>query len=162
MSTPIPPTIPADGQFSAVQIDQYLKNDGSTTGNVVSNGYVTEKGSFTTITGQDQTYSASAIAGGIIIRTGTTVAPSNDVLPTASNLASELGLPNVDGASYTRSFAIYNNNGYFITLSGTGWSFPGTANINGYYSMTFYYNLTYSIVSGWSGVCLSSGLINLD
>jgi hypothetical protein len=74
MNTPKPPTIPMSGQFDTLQVNQILDNKGVSidgSGSVVSNGYITAKGAVTTISGQDQTYSAVGVAGGTIVRTDT-------------------------------------------------------------------------------------------
>jgi hypothetical protein len=161
MSVPLPPTIYADAQFNTMQAG-FVKNDGSAVGNSSSNGYVTEKGGLTSVTGQNQTYPVAAVAKGIIIRSGLTVSTSVDTLPSATDLATELGLFQVDGASFIRSFVVYDATNYSLQMTGTGWTFPGTNYVGAYNATTFYYVISYTTLSGWAVSCLSSGVINLD
>jgi len=162
MQTPIPPRIQPSGQFSSMQIDQAMKNDGTVLGNTVSSGYISEKGSITTIDGQSQQYTAPAVAGGLIIRTGLTVSISNDLMPSATDLATELELLTVDGASYTRTLGVYNNTNYAINLNGIGWNFLNSNYIAQYNAYTIMYSISYTDLDGWAVNCLFTGSINLD
>lgn len=149
MNYPIPPTIPPSGQFSSLAVDQPL-------GKVVSNGYVTGKGSIETINGATVTYTPAQICNGLIVRTN---GNGTDTLPSASAIAEELGLPSAPG-SYIRYFSIYNNNGSNINLSGDGWSFTGLGTVYGYWVLTFAISIEYT--SEWNITALCIGNVNLD
>lgn len=153
MNRPNPPTISPSALITSLQLDNIGRNS-------CANGYISGVSSLT-INGQDQTYSAASVAGGLIMRSDTTVAPCSDILPSPSALATELRLPCVIGTSYTRTFALYNQTNYYIELNADGWTFPGTNRIYAYNAVTFVYNISYTL-DGWAVVCLSSGLINLD
>jgi len=163
MNTPKPPTIPSTGQFNILQVNQIFNNKGVTidsSGSIVSNGYLTAKGSATIISGQNQSYSAAAIAGGMIIRTDVSFSPSNESFPTATELASELGLPDEDGRSYIRSFMIYNNSIRTLVMSNlNGWTLYGSNSIAGNRPGIFYYTLSYSSELGWNVICISDAEI---
>ena len=159
MQTPIPPTIPSSAQFDSVQIDQFMKTTGDEVvlGNQIVTGNFTQGGILSTINGQDQTYPASAIAGGMLQRTGLTVSISNDVMPSANDLAEVLGLSAVDGISYVRMFGFNNPTSYAININGTGWNFLNSNYIAGQHAYTLMYNLTYSSVNGWTSDCFIAG-----
>jgi len=164
MNTPIPPTLPSSALFSNIQTSIFSKNNGSeiVDNTIVSNGYTTTKGNLTTIDGQDQTYSVAAICGSMIQRTGTTVSVSTDIMPLPSLIALELGLPEIDGASYVRMLGIYNPTNYNCLLTGTGWTFLGDDLIRGEQGYTLMLNITYTILSGWTITSMIVGEIDLD
>jgi hypothetical protein len=83
-------------------------------------------------------------------------------MPDPSDMALLLGLPSIDGASYVRYFAMYNNSNYAISLSGTGWNFPATNIVLSFNAYTFVYTIVYTTETGWFINCLSSGKIDLS
>lgn len=156
MQAPVPqgPTISSDQQVDCLQVNK-------TTTNLISN-YASGRGTKTTIPGQNKTYSASSVAGGIIIRTETTETPSNDRLPDVDDLVAELGLIAENGASYCRMLAIYNFETYRIDLSGSGWGFANVNQLTGFNSYTFFYIIWYTDIDGWQGDITCSGSIDLS
>lgn len=158
MNTPIPPKIPSSSQSSS----SVITSNQIIYGSIVSNGYLTSKGSITTIDGQDQIYSVQSICSGMIVRTGTTVSNSIDVLPLPNLIASELGLIAEDGNSYVRTLGIYNPSNYNCLLTGTGWTFLGDDLVRGEQAYTFMLNITYTILNGWTITSMVVGEIDLD
>jgi len=128
----------------------------------VSNGFISGQGSFTSVVGQSVSYSTSAVSSGVIIRTGTTVAYSNDVLSAPADMATTLGLTAVDGNSYLRNLTIYNSANYDISLSGTDWTVVGTNIAHGYFVSNFIYSISYSSINGWTANILSTSILDLS
>jgi hypothetical protein len=149
----------------SVQLD-FLQVNGTITqgnGNVVTNGFVSEKGAVTTIDGQMKLLSADAVCGGMIIRTGTT-GPSTDVLCDAALMAAKLGL--TIGQSASRSFAIVNMSNNPVVLGGLGWTFlttgfDPTTVVNQYYSMMFFCVVDH-FNGAWRVTCTKTGMVNND
>jgi hypothetical protein len=157
MQTSYPPTIPAAAQFKSIQNNA----DNIVYGNTISTGNLTSGGILSVVDGQDQTYSASTVAGGMITRTGIG-SSSSDVLPSPNSLAAALGLITINGISYVKTFGIYNTTTYQITLSGDDWTFVNNNTVRGEFGYTIMYNITYTTNDGWTASCMFTGQIDLS
>jgi hypothetical protein len=163
MQTFVPPIIPPSVQFNTIQNTNTFKNKGSSiiNGNNIVTGNFTMGGILLDISGQSQTYSASSVAAGMLTRSGLTVSISNDVMPSASDLANALGLIAGSGNSYIRLLGIYNTTAYQIDLTGDGWTFVNSNSIRGQFGYTLMYNIYYSD-GEWLVSCMFTGQIDLS
>jgi hypothetical protein len=153
MTTPVPPTIQASGQFN----DLFVKTLNL---NGMANGYITNKGGAVTIDGAgSKTYTASNVASSVIIRTGLDD-DTTDTLPSVATLMNELGLSTQPGNSYVRYFTVCNNTSHNLTIEGDSWSFTGPSVLGGYDVRT--YVLTISLEEGWTVNALIISTFNLD
>jgi hypothetical protein len=161
MSTPISPLIPTTLSVRTLQADTVKMKSAIMGSTVMNNGFVSTAGPASVIIdGDNQTYPVANVCAGMIVRTGTTGA-SNDILPSATAMAEELGLRPVEGISYIRTMAIYNDNNDVLVLSGTGWTMYGNT-ISSYFSNTMSYALSYTAEDGWEILFMMTGRIDLD
>jgi hypothetical protein len=158
MFTPIPPKIPSSGQFSSLQINQ----DTITDGNLTSNGYVSGHGSIVTVDGSYATYTVQEICGSGIIRINALAQGPGDTLPNAAEIAAELGLPNIDGVSFSRNLSIYVPGNQPTYLTGDGWTFPATNYLQQMSVTGFVLFISYSEQNGWNIVALINSSVNLS
>jgi hypothetical protein len=86
--------------------------------------------------------------------------PSSDGLPAPSELATELGLPDINGASYTRTFIVYNNTIRTLRLTNiNGWTLFGSNGVGPNRPAIFYCTISYSSQDGWTAVCINDGAV---
>lgn len=162
--TPLPSLLPSTMNVKTIQADTVKMKTAMIGNTLMTNGYISTAGpESVVVTGQTQTYPVATVCAGMIVRTGTTVSTSADVLPTATAMATQLGLPSTEGISYIRTLSITNDTSYAISLTGTGWTIDNSSrNIGSYDSCTFSYALSYTTEDGWAILCYKTGVFNLD
>lgn len=162
--SPIPSLLPSTMNVKTIQADTVKMKTAMIGNTLMKNGYISTAGpESVVVTGQTQTYPVATVCAGMIVRTGTTSSTSADVLPSATAMATQLGLPSSEGISYIRTMTITNNAGYAIEITGTGWTIDnGSRNMGPYDSCTFSYVMSYTVEDGWEILCFKTGVYNLD